>query len=50
LFISHSDTLLDFRGVGGCHSSLVVVHIVQYFGRLRVIVTNCKHGTWSCDL
>jgi len=39
LLISLLDTLLDFRGVGGCDSPLVVVHIVQYFGRLRVIFT-----------
>ena len=39
LLISLLDTLLDFRGVGGCDSPLVVVHIVRYFGRLWVIVT-----------
>jgi len=25
--------------VGGCDSSLAMIHLVQYFGRLRVIVT-----------
>ena len=46
LLISHLDTLLDFRCVCGCDSPLVVVHIVQYFYRLRAIVTsvNMKPG------
>jgi len=30
---------LNFRSVCGCNSPLVVVRIVQYFGRLRVIFT-----------
>jgi hypothetical protein len=40
LFISHLDNLLDFRGAGGCDSPLVVVHVVQYFSRLWIIVTS----------
>jgi len=38
--ISQLDTLLDFRGAGGCDSPLVVARIVQYFGRIRVTVTS----------
>jgi len=38
-YLAHLDTLLDFRGIGGCDSSLVVFHTVQYFGRLWVIAT-----------
>jgi len=39
IYFAHLDSLLDFRGIGGCDSSLVVFHTVQYFGRLWVIVT-----------
>ena len=35
LLSMHSEILLGFRGAGGCDYPPVVVHIVQYFGRLE---------------